>query len=54
MKAKASVRLTGTSASPSFSVAVQVVSRVFRIFYATRSTASCQEIPSQWSLPGAR
>src|SRR6516164_8952365 len=46
MKAIASVRLTGTSALPSFSVATHVASRVLRIFWATRSTASSQLISS--------
>ena len=50
----ASVRLTGTSLSLTFSVAIQVASRVFRIFCATRAIASSQEMSSQWSLPGAR
>ena len=40
--------------SPTFSVAIQVSSRVLRIFCATRLTASSQEMSSQWSLPGAR
>jgi hypothetical protein len=50
----ASVRLTGTSWSPSFSVAIQVSSRTFLIFRATRSAASFHSSSSQWSLPGAR
>ena len=54
MKPIASVRLTGTSLSPTFSVAIQVASRVFRTFCATRAIASSQEMSSQWSLPGAR
>src|SRR5215469_6028031 len=53
MKAIASVRLTGASVSPSFSVATHVSSRVLRIFCAIRSTAFSQEMSSQWSLPGA-
>jgi len=39
MKAIASVRLTGTSVSSSFSVAIHVASRVLRIFCAILSIA---------------
>ena len=42
------------SGASTFSVAIQVSSRVFRIFCATRAIASSQEMSSQWSLPGAR
>jgi hypothetical protein len=40
MKPIASVRLTGTSLSPTFSVAIQLASRVLRTFCATRAMAS--------------
>src|SRR5258705_2389252 len=50
----ASVRLTGNSCSPSFSVATQVASRVALILRASLSSASSQPISTQRSDPGAR
>jgi hypothetical protein len=41
-------------APPTFSVAIQDSSRVFRSFWAILSIAASQVISSQWSLPGAR
>ncbi len=43
----ASVRFTGTSTPFSFSVAIQLSSRVFLIFRAIFSAAACQLISSQ-------
>jgi hypothetical protein len=54
MNAKASVRLTGTSAPPTCSVAIQLVSRTVLIFRAIRSTASSQLMSTHRSLPAAR
>jgi hypothetical protein len=51
MNAKASVRLTGTSASPIFSVVTHVVSRMARIFRAILSTASSHVRTSMSTRP---
>ena len=44
------VRSTGTSLSPTFSVAIQVASRVVRTFCAIRAIASSQEMSCHLSL----
>jgi hypothetical protein len=53
-KAKASVRFTGTSASPTRSVEIHVSSRVARMRCAIFSIATSHVMSSQWSLPAAR